>query len=103
MKKTIFALLTVALAITSAKTFPVTFSQPAIVAGQTLAPGDYSVDFDGTKALIKRGKISVECNVKVEKADKKFESGSLRFANRDGKQYLSEIRLAGTDTRLVVN
>ena len=103
MKKTIFVLLTLALSMASAKTYPITLTTPAVVAGTTLTPGEYVLDFDGAKATLKRGKVTVDCPVKVQKVEKKYPNGSLRFANRDGKMHLSEIRLGGTDTKLVVD
>jgi hypothetical protein len=53
--------------------------------------------------VFKRGKVAVECPVKVEKASRKFETQAIRYAQRDGKNYLEEIRLGGTDLKLVVD
>jgi hypothetical protein len=103
MKKTIFAALTLALCMASAKTYPVTLSQPVMVAGTLLKPGEYVVDVKETKAVFKRGKVAVECAVKVEKASEKYASQSIRFAERDGKIQLQELRLGGTDVKLVVD
>jgi hypothetical protein len=41
--------------------------------------------------------------VKVEKAENKFKSTSVRYTNGDGKLTVQEIRLGGTSTRLVFN
>lgn len=103
MKKTVFAVLTLALSMASAKTYPVTVFQPVVVAGTLLQPGEYVVDLKDTKALFKRGKVAVECPVKVEKASRKFEAQSMRYAQRDGKNYLQEIHVGGTDLKVVLD
>jgi hypothetical protein len=103
MKKTIFAALTLALSMASAKTYPVTLFQPVVVAGTLLLPGEYVLDLKDTKAVFRRGKVAVECAVKVEKASQKFETQAVRSAQRDGKLHLQELRLGGTDLRLVVD
>ena len=103
MKKTIFAVLTLALSMASAKTYPVTLYRPAVVAGTMLQPGEYSLDLKDTTAVLKRDKVVVQCPVKVEKMNRKFDAPSIRYAVRDGKNYLQEIRLGGTDLKLVVD
>jgi hypothetical protein len=103
MKKTIFAVLTLALSMASAKTYPVTLSQAVVVAGTQLKPGEYVLDLKDTKAVFKRGSVAVECTVKVEKASQKYETQSVRYAQRDGKLQLQELRLGGTDLKLVVD
>ena len=41
--------------------------------------------------------------MKVETAEEKFGSTSVRYQNGDGKYRIQEIRLGGTKTRLVFN
>jgi hypothetical protein len=53
--------------------------------------------------VLKRDKVVVQCPVKVEKMNRKFDAPSIRYAVRDGKNYLQEIRLGGTDLKLVVD
>jgi hypothetical protein len=103
MKKTILAVLTLALSVASAKTYPVTITQPTVVAGNVLKPGEYSLDLQDNNALLKRGSVAVKCTVRIEKAGQKYSSSSVRLTNRDGKTHLAEIRLGGTDMKLVVD
>ncbi len=105
MKKLIFAFLVLALALASAKTYTVTLLQPATVAGTELQPGDYKVSvMDDGKVVLKSGKHSIESAAKVEQADKKFDSTTVRLQTSDsGKPKIEEIRLGGTKTRLVFN
>jgi hypothetical protein len=94
---------TLALALASAKTYNLTLLKPAVVAGQELKAGDYKIAVDDTKVVLTKGKVSVESPVKVEKADSKFSSTAVRYANDGGKFRVEEIRLGGTNLRLVFN
>ena len=79
----------------------VTLFQPSIVNGTELAPGDYTVAVDNDKVVISKGKQKVEAAVKVESMDAKFDSTSVRYNNEEGKYKLKEIRLGGTNRKLV--
>ena len=51
-----------------------------------------------------KGKKTVaESQVKIETSDTKYGSTSVRYSNGDGKYKVQEIRLGGTNTRLVFN
>jgi len=102
-KRVIFAFLVLALAVASAKTYTVTLFQPAVLAGTELKPGEYQLDLNDTKVVIKNGKVKVESAVKVETADSTFNTTTVRFANGDGKLRIQEIRLGGTKLKLVFN
>lgn len=102
MKKTMFSLATFALAAASAaESHRVTLFSDATVNGQQLKAGEYRLEVDGNKAVLKRGKTSVEANVRVENGDQKFNSTAVRFNNGDGNYKINEIRLGGTKTRVV--
>ena len=89
---------TLALAAASAATsYKVTFYEPVMVNGTTLKAGEYKVEVDNDKAIIKKGKAVAESPVKVESNDAKFPSTSVRLA---GTQ-VEEIRVGGTRTKLV--
>jgi hypothetical protein len=104
MKKLVamFAL-TVSFALASATNFNVTLFQPSVVAGTELKPGEYKVQVNGDKMTIKNGKKVIEASVKSEQVDSKFGSTSVRYVNGDGKYTVTEIRIGGTNTKLVVN
>ena len=102
MKKFVFSLATFALAAASAaESHRVTLFSPAVVNGQELKAGDYRLELDGARAVFKKGKESVEAQVRVESADQKFASTAVRFLTGDGKNKINEIRLGGTKTRVV--
>ena len=100
----LFALfLSVGLMVASAATYNVTLFQPSVVAGKDLKAGDYKVTVDGDKAIISIGKQKVEASAKMETADSKFSSTSVRYTNEDGKMKIQEIRIGGTNQKVVFN
>ena len=102
MKKLILGFTTIALAIVSAAAnYRVTLFQPSIIAGTELKPGSYKIELKDNKAIVKSGKDMVEAAVKVETTNEKFGSTSVRYTNGDGKYHVQEIRLGGTNTKLV--
>ena len=102
MKKFVFSLATFALAAASAaESHRVTLHSPAVLNGQELKAGDYRLELDGAKAVLKKGKEVATANVRVESADQKYASTAVRYATGDGKNNINEIRLGGTRTRIV--
>ncbi len=101
-KKITMAFMTAALMVTSAaEKHNITLFQPSMVNGTELAPGDYRLEVDGEKVVISKGKQKVEAAIKVDTNDSKFNSTSVRYANADGKYKVQEIRLGGTNRKLV--
>src|SRR5215831_8000896 len=98
----VFAIFAVS-ALAAAKTYNLTLFQPTIVGGVELKAGDYKLDLNDTKVVLRSGKTSAEATVKVEEGDQKFSSTSVRYQNGDGKYRVQEIRLGGTKTKLVFN
>lgn len=98
-----FALFLALALVASAASYNVTFFQPSHIAGTDLKPGDYKLVMDKDKVVIQKGKEKVEATVKVETADTKFSSTSVRYADQNGKMKVTEIRLGGTNTRLIFN
>jgi hypothetical protein len=104
MSKLLLSFGTLALAIASAaSSYHFSVFEPSFVAGHELKPGDYKVEVNGDKAMIKTGKQTVEAAVKVEDGTEKFSETSVRYANANGKMTVQEIRLGGTHTKLVFN
>jgi len=71
--------------------------------GVELKPGEYKIEVDGDKMVLRNGKTKAEAAVKSEQGDAKFGSTSIRYMNGDGKYRITEIRIGGTNTKLVVN
>ena len=103
MKKLAVLLFTVALSVSSAKTYRITLFQPSVLSGTVLKPGDYNLDLTGEKVVIRQGKVAAEASVKQEVNGERFSATSVRYAVRDGRNHVLEIRLGGTNTKLIVN
>jgi hypothetical protein len=87
-----------ALAVASAASgYNVTFYQPVVVNGTTLQAGDYTVEVNDNKAIIKKGKSVAETPVKLENNDAKYRATTVLLA---GTQ-VQEIHVGGTHTKLV--
>jgi hypothetical protein len=105
MKKVLFTFATLAIAVASAaSSYRITVFQPSFVNGTELKPGDYKIEVKDNTAVITRGKETIEAPVRVESSPAKFGATSVRYTNGDkGKQTVDEIRLGGTNTKLVFN
>ena len=82
--------------------FTVTFYEPARIAGAQLKPGAYRVKVDGGKMIIRNGRKTIEASVKPAQVDATYKSTSVRYANGDGQLTVNEIRIGGTNTKLVL-
>ena len=87
----------------AAESYKVTLFYPSYVGDVELRPGDYKVLVDDTHVTIKRGRKTVEADVKVESIGEKSEKTAVRYKDGDGKYVISEIRLAGSDSKLIFN
>jgi hypothetical protein len=85
----------------AASNYNVTLFEPSVIGSKELKPGDYRVEVNGEKAVIRAGKNTVEATVKVESGNEKFGKTVVKYATGDGKYRVQEIRLAGTTTTLV--
>lgn len=105
MTKKFLLSLTLAAASTMAyaKSYSVTLFQPATVGSTDLKAGDYKIEVNDEKAVLKGGKSTAEANVKVETNGEKFATTSVRYRNEDGKYKIQEIRVGGTNTKIVFN
>jgi hypothetical protein len=83
--------------------FRVVLTQPSVVTGSELKAGEYRVSLSADKVLFTSGKTSVEAVVKIENATEKFRMTAVRYVNENGKSVIAEIRVGGTNTRLLFN
>lgn len=103
MKKVLLLLAaSVSLVFASTVTSRVTLFEPSILSGVVLQPGEYKVEVNGDKLTLKRGKTIAESTVKVEQSEDKYGSTAIRYRNGDGKYRITEIRIGGTTTKLVI-
>jgi hypothetical protein len=101
--KFLIMFLTAALMVASAASYNVTLFQTSVIGGKELKAGEYKVTVAGDKAIISMGKQKVEAAAKIETADSKFSSTSVRYTSEGGKMKIQEIRLGGTNQKLIFN
>ena len=102
LRKVLPFFLVAGLAVASARSYTVNLLHPSVVGTTELKPGDYKIEVNDQKAVITKGKIRTESDVKVEEGDTKFDTTTVRYVNAtDGKVKIQEIRLGGTKTKLV--
>jgi hypothetical protein len=104
-KKMTLAFGTLALATMSAapNVYKFTLDDSAWFGPTQLKAGDYKIEVEGDKGVIKSGKKDVaQVAVKVEQADHKSQSSEILMRNENHKQSVQEIRIGGTTTRIVL-
>ena len=90
-----------ATSLVAAETHRLTLRQECFAGANRLGAGTYKLRLDGEKVTLSKGKQSVEVPVKVETVETKNQATTVRFGNADGKFRIEEIRLAGTNKKLV--
>jgi hypothetical protein len=101
--KLVLAFAVIGLAIASAKSYTLNLYSPASVGATELKAGAYTIEVKDSKAYIKSGKLLAEAEVKVETNGTRYDSTTVRFNEAGGKMSIQEIRLGGTNTKLVFN
>lgn len=98
-----FAILALAAAfagtVPSAHSYRITLVQSAVVNGTELKPGEYRLTVETSKITMVKGKETVEAPAKVDSVESKYETTAIRYTGK----VISEIRLGGTKTRIVLN
>ena len=102
MKKLVVTFALLGLSLAQAKSFRVTLYEPSVLGATELKAGEYTVEVKDSQVLVKSGKVEAQAPVKVENADSKFGTTTVRYSNGDGKYHITEIRLGGTNMKLVV-
>ena len=104
MKKALLLVCALAgMAVASTKSFTVTLYEPSVIGGTELKAGDYRCELKDQKLVIKRGRETTEAGVKVENGEAKYASTSVRYDTGDGKSKVQEIRVGGTNMKLVLD
>lgn len=104
MRKLMMFFTTVALAVASAasKEYRLNLTSPAWVGSTQLQAGDYRIQVEGEKAIIKSGGRQVaEAPAVMETAPQKYAYTSLSVTQAGGRPTLQEVRLGGTNSRIV--
>lgn len=97
------AILLLSISVVSAKTFTVRLHQPSMVEDKELKPGNYKVQLSEDTAIITNGKETVEIAIKREEGEQRFASTSVRYSDDQGRMKIREIRVGGTNTKVLFN
>jgi hypothetical protein len=89
------------MAVAGMKTYTVKLYQPAMLGAAELKAGEYQLQVDGAKVVIRAGKTAAEAPVKEETAATKYAATTVWLAESGGKRHITEIRLGGTTIRLI--
>lgn len=103
MKRLVFLFAVLAMAVASARTYSLTLFQPSVLNGTELKPGDYKLEVQDQKIVIRSGAQTAEASVKAETNGEKYRATSVRYSSENGKSRISEIRLGGTRLKLLLN
>jgi hypothetical protein len=82
--------------------YTITLTQPSVVSGTQLKQGDYRLRVASDKITMGSGKNMFEVKAKVETGEQKFSSTAIRYADSGGHPVITEIRLGGTKTKLIL-
>jgi hypothetical protein len=83
--------------------YRVTLFQDSYVGDKMLKPGEYTLTVDDNQVIFRNRKTSIAAAATKETGDQKFDSTTVRYQNGDGKYRVREIRLGGTNTKVVFN
>jgi hypothetical protein len=81
----------------------ITLLQPSVVKGTVLKAGEYRLQILNETATITGHKLTLDVPVKVETNERKYDTTAIRYVVQDGKAMISEIRIGGTKTKLLIN
>jgi hypothetical protein len=101
LKRFVLAFAILGLAVASAESYKVTFSQPSKVEGKQFKAGEYRLNLENSKVTIVSGKDTVQVPVKVQTGETKFDTTAIRYTGSGDKVSIKEIRIGGTKTTLL--
>ena len=100
---TVLVLAALAGTVTKVGDFQIRLSQPVVVGGVTLNPGEYRVAVGDTRVTITplNGGKSVEAAIKIEQANKKFDDTVIMYESKNNQTTISEIDPGGRKAKLL--
>ena len=103
MRKLLLVIALFGIALAQAKSFHVVLYEKSVLGSTELKPGEYTIELKNEQVVVKNGKIEAQAPVKVENEGNKYPTTTVRYNNGDGHYKITEIRLGGTNMKLVVN
>jgi hypothetical protein len=90
------------LALASTKSYTLSLFFPVKLGTTELKAGDYKLEVENNRIVLRSGKVRSEAAVRVEESGTRYNTTSVRVTGESGDQHIQEIRLGGTHTKLVV-
>jgi hypothetical protein len=103
MKKSLVAFALLGLSLAYAKSYHVVLYEKSVLGSTELKPGDYTIELKDQQVLVRNGKVEAQAPVKVENDAHKYATTTVRYNNGNGQYKIQEIRLGGTNMKLVLN
>jgi hypothetical protein len=103
MKKLLVVFALLGLSLAYAKSYHVVLYEKSMLGSTELKPGEYTIELKDQQVLVKNGKLEAQAPVKVENDAHKYSTTTVRYNNGGGQFKIEEIRLGGTNMKLVVN
>ena len=103
MKKLLIMFALLGLSLAQAKSYHLRLYEKSILGSTELKPGEYTIELKDAQVVVRNGKVEAQAPVKVENETSRFSTTTVRYSNGDGKYKITEIRLGGTNMKLVVN
>ncbi len=85
----------------AAERFKITFVYPTYIGETQLKPGACRLTLDGEQAIFQQGKRKLEVPVRVETGENQYRQTTVRYRVDGDKYTVSEIRLGGTNRKLI--
>ena len=80
----------------------ITLDKPAVVNGTQLKAGEYKLEINGDRVTISNKKTTVDASARIDSAAEKFRSTTVCCLGDNGKYNLEEIRVGGTNQKLIL-
>jgi hypothetical protein len=103
MKKLVVCFALLGLSLAYAKSFHLVLYEKSMLGSTELKPGEYTIELKDQQVVVKNGKVEAQAAVKVENEGNKYSTTTVRYSNGNGQYKIQEIRLGGTNMKLVVN
>jgi hypothetical protein len=87
----------VIVATAASNSYRVQIFQDSVVDGRSIKPGDYKIEMQSDKAIIKQGKRTIEVRAHAESVTNKFASTEIEYTDN----VLQEIHVGGSRTKIV--
>jgi hypothetical protein len=84
-------------AIAATNSYHVQIYQDSVIAGKSIKAGDYKIEMQNNKAVLTKGKQTIEVPAHAETGAKKFSSTEMEYRDKT----IQQIRVGGSKTKII--